>query len=54
MRTLNKELFMSLATTELHAFAQSFDTAYEDKAISARGQFLRSYPLSQLDRKSVV
>lgn len=41
---------MSLANfnTELHAFAQNFDTAYEDKAVSTRGQFLRSYPLSQL------
>lgn len=41
---------MSLANfnTELHTFAQNFDTAYEDKALSTRGQFLRSYPLSQL------
>lgn len=42
---------MSLAfnlNTELHIFAQKFDTAYEDKAVSARGQFLRSYPLSKL------
>jgi len=41
---------MSLANfnTELHTFAQNFDTAYEDKAVSTRGQFLRSYPLSQL------
>lgn len=42
---------MSLASnlnTELHTFAQNFDTAYEDKAASTRGQFLRSYPLSQL------
>lgn len=42
---------MSLASnlnTELHTFAQNFDTAYEDKAVSTRGQFLRSYPLSQL------
>ncbi|MFZ3037418.1 MAG: DUF3883 domain-containing protein [Rugosibacter sp.] len=34
--------------TELHTFAQNFDTAYEDKAVSTRGQFIRSYPLSQL------
>jgi hypothetical protein len=34
--------------TELRTFAQNFDTAYEDKAVSTRGQFLRSYPLSQL------
>ena len=34
--------------TELYTFAQKFDTAYEDKAVSSRGQFLRSYPLSQL------
>ncbi len=34
--------------TELHTFAQNFDTAYEDKAVTTRGQFLRSYPLSQL------
>lgn len=41
---------MSLANfnTELHTFAQNFDTAYEDKAVTTRGQFLRSYPLSQL------
>jgi hypothetical protein len=41
---------MSLAnlSTELLTFAQNFDTTYEDKAVSTRGQFLRSYPLSQL------
>jgi hypothetical protein len=33
---------------EFHAFAQSFDTMYEDKAASARGQFLQSYPLGRL------
>lgn len=33
---------------EFHAFAQSFDTMNEDKAVSTRGQFLRSYPLNQL------
>lgn len=41
---------MSLANlnTELHTFAQNFDTTYEDKAVSSRGKFLRSYPLSRL------
>lgn len=39
---------MSLTATELHTFAQKFDTANEDKAVNTRGQFLRSYPLSQL------
>lgn len=34
--------------TELHTFAQNFDTAHEDKAVSTRGRFLRSYPLSRL------
>lgn len=34
--------------TELRAFAQNFDTAYEDKAVSTRGQFLRAYPISRL------
>lgn len=34
--------------TELTKFAQHFDTAYEDKAVITRGQFLRTYPLSQL------
>lgn len=33
---------------QLHAFAKNFDTTNEDKAVSTRGQFLRSYPLSQL------
>lgn len=35
-------------TAQLHDFAQRFDPMYEDSAVSARGQFLRSYPLSQL------
>lgn len=39
---------MSLRSTELRIFAQNFDTTYEDKAISTRGQFLRSYPLNKL------
>lgn len=33
---------------ELLAFSKSFDTTYEDKAVSTRGQFLRSYPLTHL------
>jgi len=33
---------------ELNTFTQNFDTTYEDKAVSTRGQFLRSYPLTQL------
>jgi hypothetical protein len=33
---------------ELRAFSKSFDTIYEDKAVSARGQFLRLYPLNRL------
>lgn len=41
---------MSLANfkNELLTFAQNFDTAYEDKAVSTRGQFLSYFPLSQL------
>ena len=42
---------MNLASNlnyELDEFAKTFDTAYEDKALSARGQFLYSYPLKQL------
>lgn len=41
---------MSLANfdTALHAFAQNFDTEYEDKAVITRGKFLCSYPLSKL------
>lgn len=41
---------MSLSSTELHAFAKTFDTAYEDKALSMRGEFLLSFPLSQLKK----
>ncbi|MBL5826211.1 DUF3883 domain-containing protein [Serratia fonticola] len=33
---------------EFHAFSQKFDTAYEDNALSTRGQFLQAYPLRQL------
>jgi len=40
--------FVSDFDDELHDFSQKFDTAYEDNALSTRGQFLHSYPLSQL------
>jgi hypothetical protein len=42
---------MSLSNfnTELHTFAQNFDTVYEDKAVNTRGQFLHYYPLGQLE-----
>lgn len=33
---------------ELLSFSQNFDTTYEDKAVSTRGQFLGSYPISRL------
>lgn len=39
---------MSLVPAELYKFEKHFDTAYEDKAVATRGQFLRSYPLNQL------
>ncbi|EHR42603.1 DUF3883 domain-containing protein [Alishewanella jeotgali] len=39
---------MSLCSTELDIFTQKFDTTYEDKALSVRGQFLCSYPLNKL------
>ncbi len=33
---------------ELNDFSKSFDTEYENKAANVRGQFLSSYPLSQI------
>ena len=38
----------SLEESELLAFAKNFDTAYEDAAVSVRGEFLRAYPLPRL------
>jgi hypothetical protein len=37
-----------LISKELKAFSQNFDTQYENSAASARGEFLRSFPLSSL------
>ncbi len=34
--------------TELLAFSRNYDTTHEDKATSARGQFIRAYPLRRL------
>jgi len=39
--------------TELLAFAQNFDTLYEDKAVITRGQFLRAYPLNRIKGMSL-
>lgn len=33
---------------ELLAFENTFDSSYEDKAVSSRGQFLRDFPLARL------
>lgn len=37
-----------LKESELLTFAKGFDTVYEDAAVSARGEFLRAYPLNAL------
>jgi hypothetical protein len=37
-----------LAQSELLEFSKIFNTIYEDAAVSARGEFLRSYPLNNL------
>ena len=39
---------MKLTSTELRAFEKNFDTVYEDKALSTRGQFLSAYPITRL------
>lgn len=47
---------MNVASTfddELRTFSKTFDTTSEDKALSARGQFLLSYPLKELKNITV-
>jgi Domain of unknown function (DUF3883) len=39
---------LSNLTKELSTFSDNFDTAYEDKAVISRAQFIQSYPLNQL------
>lgn len=41
------------STAELRAYEQRFDTSYEDKAVTSRGQFLRAYPLTRLKTLTV-
>lgn len=38
----------SILNAELRAFSETFDTIYEDKAVSYRGKFLSLYPLKSL------
>lgn len=37
-----------LEESELLTFSKNFNTAYEDSAVSVRGEFLRAYPLNHL------
>ncbi len=37
-----------LEESELLTFSKNFNTAYEDAAVSVRGEFLRAYPLNHL------
>jgi len=39
--------------TELRTFEQGFDTSYEDRAVTVRGEFLRAFPLNQLKKITV-
>lgn len=43
----------SQRTTELVSFEQSYDTSREDKAVYARGRFLREFPVSRLKNLSI-
>lgn len=39
---------MPISSADLRRFEKKFDAVYEDKAVTARGQFLKSYPLNDL------
>ena len=51
LKTILRRAIMSLPTNFndiLRLFEKDYDTAKEDNALSARGQFLQLYPLNRL------
>ena len=57
LKTILRRAIMSLPTNFndiLRLFEKDYDTAKEDNALSARGQFLQLYPLNRLKKMTYV
>ncbi|EAM2714442.1 hexulose-6-phosphate synthase, partial [Salmonella enterica] len=56
LKTILRRAIMSLPTNFndiLRFFEKDYDTAKEDNALSARGQFLQLYPLNHLKKMTL-